>query len=199
METEVNLEVADREVRRIVENLKEKGFPEIVQYKEAYEYFTDDQNKAISELKKAVKKEAKVGDLSSKTVPGDAFWESRTFVRKKIQEAIKVGLIYIEVIKEQAVRYGAIPDPETDWKYYLLPDFSYACWRCGSEILVKDQAISVHDGPFPLSGSGKVEHRGIPYCPRCDNEPPERGVVKRDPVEELAEEMKIFSRVKEKN
>jgi hypothetical protein len=198
METEVNFKVADREVRKIVETLKEKGFPEIVKFKEACEYFTEDQNKAIAELKKALKEESKFGHLSGKTAAGDDFWNAHTFVREKIQEAIKVGLVYIKIIKEQAIRYGAIPDPEMDWKYYLLPDFTYACWRCGEEILVKEQTISIHNESFPFSGSGKVEQREVPYCPKCDDVPPDRDVIKKDLAEELAEEMKVFSGTKEK-
>lgn len=47
----------------------------------------------------------------------------------------------------------------------------YVCTECGSEIMVGKAAPSIHDGPFPLSGSGKVENEEVPYCPKCEKKP----------------------------
>lgn len=46
-----------------------------------------------------------------------------------------------------------------DWK----------CVQCESEIKCKDIHIPIHDGPFALSGSGRVKIVTLPYCPKCEN------------------------------
>lgn len=47
----------------------------------------------------------------------------------------------------------------------------YKCLNCDSDILVASVAHSIHDGPFPLSGSGKCEYEQVPYCPKCEKKP----------------------------
>lgn len=48
---------------------------------------------------------------------------------------------------------------------------------CGESIMGKVQYVSIHDGPFPLSGFGEVRTRTIPYCPKCEYEPADTGVT----------------------
>lgn len=48
---------------------------------------------------------------------------------------------------------------------------SWLCNKCGSEIQQTTGYASVHDGPFPLSGSGEVVHFPYPFCPKCDGDP----------------------------
>ena len=43
--------------------------------------------------------------------------------------------------------------------------------NCGTEILAAQVAHAVWDGPFPLSGSGRVHYETVPYCPHCEEEP----------------------------
>lgn len=45
------------------------------------------------------------------------------------------------------------------------------CTVCGSEIQGAEIKHSIHDGPFPLSGSGKVYTEFVPYCPKCEQKP----------------------------
>jgi hypothetical protein len=39
---------------------------------------------------------------------------------------------------------------------------------CGHDIEVLYVSHSIHDGPFPLSGSGKTAREKAPYCPQCE-------------------------------
>lgn len=50
------------------------------------------------------------------------------------------------------------------------------CNECGSEIRCVEQTRPIHDGPFPLSGSGRVHIEQVPYCPKCETIPETRGV-----------------------
>jgi len=49
------------------------------------------------------------------------------------------------------------------------------CTTCGSEIQGTTVYHPIHDGPFPLSGSGKVYKECVPYCPKCEEEPNSSG------------------------
>jgi hypothetical protein len=51
----------------------------------------------------------------------------------------------------------------------------YYCGSCKSDILVSTVAHPIHDGPFPLSGSGKCQYEYVPYCPKCEKETPFHG------------------------
>lgn len=48
---------------------------------------------------------------------------------------------------------------------------SYQCNKCGSDIMSATVAHPIHDGPFPLSGSGECHYEQVPYCPKCEKEP----------------------------
>lgn len=45
------------------------------------------------------------------------------------------------------------------------------CAQCGGEVLAAKVAHPVHDGLFPLSGSGECRYETVPYCPRCEVKP----------------------------
>ncbi len=47
--------------------------------------------------------------------------------------------------------------------------------KCGAEIQGKQVSHSIHDGPFPLSGSGQVRTETVPFCPNCELEPNQYG------------------------
>jgi hypothetical protein len=47
--------------------------------------------------------------------------------------------------------------------------------KCGTELLGAKVYHPIHDGPFPLSGSGRVEIETVPYCPTCQEKPKEQG------------------------
>lgn len=48
---------------------------------------------------------------------------------------------------------------------------TYRCAQCDSDILEAKVAHPIHDGPFPLSGSGQCHYENVPYCPNCEEEP----------------------------
>lgn len=56
--------------------------------------------------------------------------------------------------------------------------------KCGTTLLGARVFHPVHDGPFELSGSGRVVHEIVPYCPTCEERPSERGApIKEDPAD----------------
>ena len=66
------------------------------------------------------------------------------------------------------------------------PDGTWVCKKCGSDIQATQVAHAIHDGPFPLSGSGKCEYEDVPYCPKCETKPSFHGApVKRSPFADL--------------
>ncbi len=55
--------------------------------------------------------------------------------------------------------------------------------KCGTELLGAHVHHPIHDGPFPLSGYGRVELEVVPYCPQCQEAPsPSGAVITRQPT-----------------
>lgn len=54
-------------------------------------------------------------------------------------------------------------------------DVNYNCEGCGAGIMAIDVAHPIHDGPFALSGSGRVHRETVPYCPTCEEKPSPHG------------------------
>jgi hypothetical protein len=52
---------------------------------------------------------------------------------------------------------------------------NWFCVKCKGEIEGVTVHYPVHDGPFPLSGSGQVITEMVPYCPKCEKEPNSSG------------------------
>ena len=52
----------------------------------------------------------------------------------------------------------------------------YQCTNCGKGINTVTRAHPIHDGPFPLSGSGQCKYQSVPYCPKCEEKPNESGL-----------------------
>ena len=50
-------------------------------------------------------------------------------------------------------------------------NMTYECTKCDGNISGATVAHSIHDGPFPLSGSGQCKYEQVPYCSNCENEP----------------------------
>ena len=63
------------------------------------------------------------------------------------------------------------------------------CDKCFGVKLTKEVYDSIHDDPFPLSGSGKTIRRSVEYCPECEEEP-RGGVIKQDPADD--EDLRII-------
>ena len=61
-------------------------------------------------------------------------------------------------------------------KTYKYIDNTFKCSTCNSDILAVTVIFSIHDGPFPLSGSGKTVRQQFPYCPNCESKPEFHGL-----------------------
>lgn len=67
--------------------------------------------------------------------------------------------------------------------------------KCGTTLLCQVVIHSIHDGPFPLSGSGQVYREEVPYCPACQDQPSSIGrPLRQDPVE--AREIETLRRMR---
>lgn len=71
---------------------------------------------------------------------------------------------------EHVTRFPAHHLNEGGGKYINCGD-DFVCRDCGSDIMGARVAHPIHDGPFPLSGSGRCEYETVPYCPECDDKP----------------------------
>ncbi len=78
----------------------------------------------------------------------------------------------MEVAEDGGVRYERKKGSNV---VYALNGKDYSCLDCGTTILAVDRTHSIHDGLFPLSGSGEVAHEPIPYCPKCEKKPSSNG------------------------
>ena len=66
-------------------------------------------------------------------------------------------------------------------KFIKQADGTYKCKDCDSTILSTTVAHPIHDGPFPLSGSGRCKYEAVPYCPKCEKKPDFHGAaIKQD-------------------
>lgn len=52
------------------------------------------------------------------------------------------------------------------------------CKKCKGEIMAVHRIVSLwlKDGPGPCAGTGQTESEQVPYCPRCETKPSDRGV-----------------------
>lgn len=91
-------------------------------------------------------------------------------VQRRSAGSLTVSRIGTEEVgqKKWLVLTESTQDPQT--KYWTHQ-------QCGGEIQAKEVFLSVHDGPFPLSGHGEVRHVQVPYCPNCENEPSRFGSI----------------------
>ena len=70
------------------------------------------------------------------------------------------------------------------------------CEQCGDVKISETVYDSIHDGPFPLSGSGKTIRRDVQYCPTCEKKPV-GGFLKEDPAD--AREREFLRKMSERN
>ena len=55
--------------------------------------------------------------------------------------------------------------------YVRKPNDTYRCGDCGRPVFPAEVIHPVHDGLFPLSGSGRTETENVPYCVECEDKP----------------------------
>lgn len=58
---------------------------------------------------------------------------------------------------------------------YIKSGEEYVCSVCESVIHAVRVAHPIHDGPVPLSGSGRCAYETVPYCPHCEPVPSTSG------------------------
>ncbi|HRY52252.1 MAG TPA: hypothetical protein P5089_00155 [Candidatus Portnoybacteria bacterium] len=59
---------------------------------------------------------------------------------------------------------------------YTKKEDCFLC-GCGTEVLAAQILHPIHDGPFPLSGSGRVRTEMAPFCPKCETKPSSSGKI----------------------
>lgn len=68
---------------------------------------------------------------------------------------------------------------------------------CGTVLMGKEVHYSIHNSGLPLAGFGDVRRVTVPYCPTCQTEPPDRGILDEDPVE--VREAEILRRMRSRH
>lgn len=58
--------------------------------------------------------------------------------------------------------------------YYKEGD-GFKCLDCNGAVMAGIVHHPIHDGPFPMSGSGRVQKEQVPYCPNCEENPNSSG------------------------
>lgn len=108
----------------------------------------------LVELFGLVEEEEKVGIAGQVPRKGSKWAKVREQICLKAREILDSNpeLIVIDMVQQQAIDKGAIPDPDEDSKmrYFRLPDWNFACWACGDLIMQKN---------------------GVPWCKGCGEEP----------------------------
>lgn len=95
-----------------------------------------------------------------------------------------------EAVKASGLHWTTVPVEVdmTDTKLFTTPEAILAeseqgvnDWKhsCGAILLSAQVNHPVHDGPFPLSGSGEVQTQQVPYCPDCHAPPSPQGAPVR--------------------
>lgn len=58
---------------------------------------------------------------------------------------------------------------------YYQTEANWRCLVCDDTIKSTPVAHSIHDGPFEMSGSGRVHYEDVPYCNNCEEKPSYHG------------------------
>lgn len=143
------------QLRALVEPfIKAGAYPQAREFRDSeIEDMSDRDRNLLIELAKLTQEEEKVGIAGQVPQKGSPWATVREKICTKVREILDSNpeLIVIEMVQQQAIDKGAIPDSDEDSKmrYFRLPDWKFACWTCGGLIIVKD---------------------GISYCQSCGEE-----------------------------
>jgi len=148
-------EVASSNLRTIVSELARNGFPRSVTPWEADFLFGETERQLLVELARLNRLEMEAQRLYASPTKNNVWWSLRLEIRRVLQEGLLHGLGAFRSMVQNAIEYGAIPDPTTGWRYFRLPDGWYACWSCGSEVITDDLV------------AGSRTMRAV--CPCCDD------------------------------
>ena len=106
--------------------------------------------------KKPIRKEVDINTLEFRTVNVD------DWTAFKPEEATsKDGTVYLRDRERQIV--------------YRKIDGGYQCVGCDEIVMGEKIAHPIWDGPFSMSGSGRVYSEIVPYCPKCEEKPSYHG------------------------
>jgi hypothetical protein len=175
MEKEICLEVA-KALREKVEQYKNEGLPKpILLSEEAMKTLTTKERKFFGTLTALAKEQKRIfREKEERAIEsGSPLWDVRRKIQQVLREAIvETDMLRFGVIQRTSIKYGAIPDPETDWKYYRDTDGFYKCWKCGGPVRVKIITDSIHFEEFELGGGEEtINQKEVLYCVNCEKEP----------------------------
>jgi hypothetical protein len=128
--------------------------------------------------------EKELGDFSEADFLKEECWNSR---EGKKFDLVKGKAKWLDAV-ERFARIVLLMNPSES----VLP----RCEKCYGVKLTETVIDSVHDGSFPLSGSGRTKRRDVKYCPECDPKP-RGGIIKGDPADE--EDLRIITKFRDQN
>jgi len=144
------------QLRALVEPyIKAGGYPQAREFRDGeIEAMGEKGHNLLIELVGLIQEEEKIGVTGQLPKENSPWAKVREKICIKAREVLDSNpeLIVIDMVQQQAIDKGAIPDPDEDSKmrYLRLPDWNFACWACGGFIMVKN---------------------GTSYCQSCGEEP----------------------------
>ncbi|NIM47498.1 MAG: hypothetical protein GTN40_05085 [Candidatus Aenigmarchaeota archaeon] len=109
---------------------------------------------------------------------------ARVILDLQPSEHMKFGTVF-KLSKEKCIKNYPILN-QSVW------DEEGSQWMHSCGVLLMSAVVihSIHDGPFPLSGSGRTWREEVPFCPACQEMPDEQGSpTKSDPYEDREKEI----------
>ncbi|MBI2013797.1 MAG: hypothetical protein HYS87_03160 [Candidatus Colwellbacteria bacterium] len=168
--------IADASFREFVKTLQ-KHLPEPQKIESVKKNLTSVQIQTLKKIGELIETdERENGALQAEEISQkDPKWILRVRIRNILRQAMEEGLIHLGFVQRYGARYGAIPDPTSNWKYIKLPNGFWACWTCGTDVMGAEIRRPVHFREMPGAGSGEVRTETVPYCPQCEEKPSEHG------------------------
>ncbi len=170
----LSFEIADDAIRGLVKDLQTNGMPSPQPLtEELLRGLSKEQIETLKNLSHLSDQQQSIIQPDVFPEEGDEAWNLRLEIRTILQQALRLDLVHLKMVQDNLVFFGALPDPQKDWRYFICPDFKYYCWQCGSEVMSKTVYVSIHYKELrpTMAGGGEVETQEIWYCPQCGVEP----------------------------
>lgn len=169
--------MSDKALNPVVQQLRNDGFPEGVSVDDYMPALNERDSRIILAAFDAVEDYGRYVENHGHEEP--VAEQLFLKIRQAAETAILAGHLKMKLIQEYAVTSGALPDPRDDFLYYRDHLSTFHCWECDAEVQCKTRHLSVHDSPIPLAGSGRVERVQAPWCPNCEREPSDTGIIRK--------------------